>query len=270
VNKKIVDKDIPYPDNYALTSKEIDSIKDKSVIYKPLDGDGIGIRYLRQAHLLNLNGKEIVPFRNMKFDWNGNLITKIIPAASKNATAECFKEDRDTKSRRRKANAANNKIVYKLKKAQKNNDYSDLKVNDIWYLTNVTHRTELINHFGMENIIKELDYYVKHKNTINNNEYELLSVKIPDLTPNAIEQEREANYLKMTNPTTGEIHIEGVANFLSNWSETDPINSVGMALAWRNGDTNDWSEQDKSQVRSYLAEGSDIDTDLYAIPRTIT
>ena len=270
VNKELGEKDNPYPDNYALTSTEVNLIKDKSAIYKPLDGDGIGIRYLRKGHLLNLNGKEIVPFRNMKFDWNGNLITKIIPAASKNATAECFKEDRDTKSRRRKANAANNKIVYKLRKAQKNNDYSDLKVNDIWYLTNVTHRTELINHFGMENIIKELDYYVKHENKINNNEYELLSVKIPDLTPNALQPEREANYLKMINPTTGEIHIEGVANFLSNWGETDPINSVGMALAWRNGDTNDWSEQDKSQVRSYLAEGSDIDTDLYAIPRTIT
>jgi hypothetical protein len=253
---------------YALNNAEIDDA-DVNNLHKPLNGNGIGIRFLRKAFLLNLNGTEVVPFIGMKFDWNGNLLNRV-SKKSKDMYNSCIKEDRDVITRQRRANAANVRIVRLLTKAKEANDYSKLKVNHIWYLTNVTNRTELINHFGMEKIIGELDYYVKHKNTINGNEYELLSVKIPDLTPNARESEREANYLKMINPTTGEIHIEGVANFVNDWSSDTPINSVGMALAWRNGDTDDWTNEDKTLVKSYIAEGSDIDTDLYAIPRTLT
>ena len=255
---------------YALTKKEVEDYNDKNNLHRPLLGDGIEIQYLRRSHVVNFNGTKVVPFKNMEFDWNGNLLTKRIPKKSRDTLNAVVKENKDTIARQRRANAANVKVVYKLRKAQETGDYSNLCINDIWYLTNVTHRTELINHFGMENIVEELDYYVKHKNTINGNEYELLSVKIPDLTPNAAEELREANYLKMINPTTGETHIEGVANFVSNWNERDPINSVGMALAWRNGDTDSWNEEDRQQVRHYIAEGSDIDTDLYAVPRTIT
>ena len=173
----------------------------------------------------------------MKLYWNSNLLTKRIPKKSRDTLNAVVKENKDTLARQRRANAANVKVVYKLRKAQETGDYSNLCINDIWYLTNVTHRTELINHFGMENIVEELDYYVKHKNTINGNEYELLSVKIPDLTPNAAEELREANYLKMINPTTGETPIEGDANFVSHWNEQGPITSVGMARSWRTGGT---------------------------------
>ena len=203
--------------------------------YQPLDGDGVGLRWVRQAHLVNFCGTESPLFENCKFDYNGKLLSKIPRTAIKVRDA-ALKTNRDIINRNTRMNYANTKIVRLLRKARETNNWSKLNVNDIFTLRNVTHRTELINHFGIEKIIDELEHTVVDKDTVNNNKYELLSVVIPDTTPGAAEGTRtNGNYLKMINPTTDEIHIEGVANATSTWNGHD-INTVKLALAWRDGE----------------------------------
>ena len=236
--------------------------------HKPLNGDGIGLKYLRCAHVANMNGSQVVPYNNMKFDWNGNLISRV-PKSSKDQLNKAIQEDRDRRSTLAKRNRANTNAVRLLKKAKETNDWSKLNVDHIWAFTNVTYRTELINHFGMDKVLDELEYYVKHKATIGGNKYELLSVTIPDYRPNASDETQEGNYLRMINPTTGETHIEGVANETKSWNGV-PINSVGLALAWRNGETDGWNNEEHAQIKTRIAEGKDIADTFYTVPKTIT
>ena len=234
---------------YSLTKNQVEEEKasakrkEQTVMgyYKPYGGKGVGLRYLRQAQLVNFSGTEIPMFTYCKFSWEGELISRV-PKEAQEITNAALKTDKDTINRNNRMGYANTKIVRKLKEAKETDDWSKLNVEEIFTLRNVTHRTELINHFGMETILNKLDHSILDKNDVNGNKYELLSVVIPDTTPGAMEgASANGNYLKMMNPTTDEIHIEGVANETSNWGGKR-IDTVLAALAWRDGEINDLND----------------------------
>lgn len=82
---------------------------------------------------------------------------------------------------------------------------------------NVEVRREIIRKIGMERICKDLDTKILDKKTYDiGGYYELISINIGD--------DRIRPYLRMTNQSTGSIHIEGVP---------PEIKTVDNALAWR-------------------------------------
>ena len=79
---------------------------------------------------------------------------------------------------------------------------------------------------------------------INGNPYELVTVKIP-FSQISVEEEEIGTYLRMVNPSTDEIHFEGVPNYDRRMAgsrdkrerdETILNPTVKSALAWRDGE----------------------------------
>ena len=73
---------------------------------------------------------------------------------------------------------------------------------------------------------------------IDGRKYELLRFSFPRSRRNPLESETvPATYLKMINPSTGEVCVEGVPNnAITSWSNDITMNTVKAALAWRDGD----------------------------------
>ena len=207
--------------------------KDGKPVFSQSSKVGIGIEYLRGTYIANFNGQSVAAHYPLRFDWDGNLLSAV-PRFIKKLTEETIRADRETKNRNTRNNYANTKIVRYLKEARTTRDYSKLKIENIFTLTNTAYRTELINVFGMEKILETLDYILVDKETISNCMYELLLVELPDTRPSALSPMQSCNYLKMSNPSTGEVHIEGIRNNFNN----APINTVKQALAWRDGQGN--------------------------------
>jgi len=77
---------------------------------------------------------------------------------------------------------------------------------------------------------------VINQDTIDNRKYELVEVSIPDLTQD--DGVRVGTYLRMINPSTGEIHFEGVPNVATDnrtWNRLKE-GTVNCALTWRDND----------------------------------
>lgn len=204
---------------------------------------GVTIRYIQVGWVMKFLNIDIVPFNTMKVDWRGNLIGSIPKKALNdyNLLNEGVKAVRN----------AYNRSWYHNKKAETRlNDYLSFEtkdfppMEDVFKLWNVTSRRELIEKYGIDFIIKSLPHTVVDKDTIKGNPYELVKITIPDYGSRNGANTREGLYLKMINPSTDEIHFEGVADVmpdnqkLNNWSVTRWIKSetVSDALAWRNGD----------------------------------
>jgi len=94
---------------------------------------------------------------------------------------------------------------------------NDLDSRDLITEPNSEIRRALVNKIGIARVLKDLDAKIIDK--VDN--YELVDLKLNDNEPNW----RHRPYLKMINPSTGDVHIEGV---LPN------IKSVKEALLWRN------------------------------------
>ena len=80
--------------------------------------------------------------------------------------------------------------------------------------TNVDVRRELLRKIGIERIMESLPHKLLEKK----DNYELYSIDLSD-------DLKDARYLKMTNPSVGCFHLEGVS---------PEINSISEALKWRN------------------------------------
>ena len=97
---------------------------------------------------------------------------------------------------------------------------TDEKIGEkILGLTNVQERTEAVKKFGMSKIA----FLLKSEKIDKFNNYELLAFYVNN--------NKIGPYLKMTNPSTGEIHIEGVGDLNNPWK----IKTCKEALAWRMG-----------------------------------
>ena len=121
-------------------------------------------------------------------------------------------------------------------------DVSQLPMTDVFKLQNVSHRQRLINYFGINAILARLESEVIDSDVINGNPYALVTVTFPFSNIGEVEK---GTYLRMVNPSTDEIHFEGVPNYdrsllrnRSRWERRETISSptVRAALAWRDGE----------------------------------
>ena len=126
-------------------------------------------------------------------------------------------------------------------------DVSQLPIDDVFKLQNVSHRKYIIDHYGMDTILASLESRVIDSDVINNNPYDLIEVVIPFTNRGDGDGEQKGTYLRMVNPSTGEIHFEGVPNYNKyfasdsdrQWARDNTILSptVRAALAWRDNET---------------------------------
>ena len=125
-------------------------------------------------------------------------------------------------------------------------DVSQLPIDDVFKLQNVSHRKYIIDHYGMDTILAGLESTVIDSATIRGNPYELIEVDIPFSNWRDPEVNQKGTYLRMVNPSTSEIHFEGVPNY-DKWlarsrekderDETILSPTVRAALAWRDNET---------------------------------
>ena len=196
-----------------------------------------GLRYLRKGTLINFSDKEIATFYPMKVSWDGELLSRI-PKKAKDFTESCYKEDRDTKNAAARSNYGNTRVVRLIKEAKMIDNWDKVKPIDVFSLTNVAKRTELIEHFGMDTILESVPNMCVDKDEIDGRKYELLRFSFPAGNSRPLDTDTiPATYLKMINPSTGETCVEGVPNnATNNWSNDITMNTVKAALAWRDGD----------------------------------
>jgi hypothetical protein len=126
-------------------------------------------------------------------------------------------------------------------------DVSQLPMDDVFKLQNVSHRRYIIDYYGMDTILAGLESTVIDSDVINGNAYELLEVIIPFSNGEDGERDQIGTYLRMVNPSTDEIHFEGVPNYNKyfasdsdrQWARDNTILSptVRAALAWRDNET---------------------------------
>ena len=196
-----------------------------------------GLRYLRKATLVNFSDTEVATFYPMKVSWNGEIIGRI-PKKAKDFTEDCYKQDRDIKNAAARSNYGNTRVVRLMREAKIIGNWDKVKPMDVFSLTNVTKRTELIEHFGMGTILESVPNMRVDADEIDGRKYELLRFSFPRSIRNPLESDTiPATYLKMINPSTGETCVEGVPNNAKNsWSNDVTMNTVKEALAWRDGD----------------------------------
>ena len=224
------------------------------------------IRFCRSAYFVRLSApvyagdyNEFSPWNGMKIDLkNGILINK--PNRYSISNYKKAKEtDRIQRKRNRIANKNNTEALERYRKAggdtnaargivhdgrwrepvagegTKNINWDLIPIDDIFKHRNATLRSNILEHYGIDTLLKTLKHDVVDIDFLNNCEYKLLNVEIPDESTGTSETYKGL-YLQMLNPSTGESHFEGVAN-VGNWNAPREA-TVKEALAWRDGDRN--------------------------------
>lgn len=209
--------------------------------------ENVNFRWERNGYILTfVDGREMVLYDNLKIDYSGKAYgkhpQKYVDIYNNLKTMNRLQANAQSRSRYH-----NNKAMERMRASYvegEGPDISKIPMDDVFKLWNVSHRRLIIDYYGMDSIIASLDSKVIDTDTINNNYYELISVNIPDNAEAS--GYRKATYLRMINPSTDEIHFEGVPNYEkpvpiegnSVISQRDTLmnNTVNAALAWRNND----------------------------------
>ena len=195
----------------------------------------IGIRGMRDNTLVANNDMELATHYPMMISWDGEFLHKI-PKAVHKATEVSFKNNRDIINKARRSDYANTRVLRLVRQAEATGDWDKVNPIDVFAVRNVSIRTKLIEHFGMETILDNVDNEVVNEETIDGREYKLLRFQFPDIILRN-RRTRTATYLKMINPSTGEVCVEGVPNNPEHtWSNEITMKTVRQALAWRDGD----------------------------------
>jgi len=226
------------------------------------------IKFCRSAFMVKLSdGTEFTPFKGMKIDLRkGTLLNKPIRSAAK-AYIEAKETDRVQRKRNRIANKNNTEALKRYRDAGGDTEqarqwdaepgwnitnikWDMIPIDDVFKHRNATLRSNILEHYGMDALLKTLKYDVVDIDFIDSREYKLLNVEIPDESMGTSETTKGL-YLEMINPSTGESHFEGIQN-VGRWNAPKEA-TVKEALAWRDGDRNmqglnDYSNQDTKPV----------------------
>ena len=240
------------------------------------------LRYCRSAYFMKLSAnpgaggfKQFTPWQGMKISFKTGLL---VNKPNRYSIKE-YKKAVETDSNQRKANYLSNKnnkaalqryrdaggdtSVARQWNAQpgegiENINWDLVPMDDVFKHRNATLRSNIIEHYGMDAILKTLTYNVVDEDTIDGRLYKLLDVEIPDLSDNrwgGVPLEHDKGlYLEMINPSTGESHFEGIANVrgTNTWSGgAIEEATVKAALSWRDGDSivtsgNNWGVQNNN------------------------
>ena len=216
------------------------------------------IRFCRSSYFVRLDDKtEFTPWTGMKIDLaTGKLINK----PNRKSVKE-YKKAKETDRRTRKANALSNKnnreALERYRKAggdtnaarsrwvgadwkraevnegTENINWDMIPMDDIFKHRNATLRSNILEHYGINAVLDTLSHETIDIDFIDDREYKLLNVVIPD-NSNVDRRDEKCLYLQMINPSTGENHFEGIAN-VNNWNGPKEA-TVKEALSWRDGD----------------------------------
>lgn len=211
---------------------------------------------------------KVLPQKSMKFDWDGNFL---------NQTKENAKQTEHRLNTHRLRRNALSRTRYAAKKSERdfkkhleNNTLNEFDPIDSLLINNVDVRAKAIEHFGMNEILKDLPTTVLHKDVIDGRPYELLVISVPEkigdlMAKNfGVNNTKTVTYLKMTNPSTGEYHLESVPREVDNKWNFIPEETVQGALAWRDVEYKmDFCH--KSQTRK-----STFTNEKYIIPEILT
>ena len=238
--------------------------------YRPTSGHYVITRHLSSIAKFSLNciqghdlvtfsdGSKSVFFKGMKITYRGKPVLPY-PRKYVRETKAVLQEMRERKN-------ALQRLYYHRKKAADrfdavaeykpgrygfrrlvHVDVSQLPMDDLFKLQNVSHRKYIIDYYGMDTILASLESRVIDSDVINKNPYDLIEVVIPFTNRGDGDGNQKGTYLRMVNPSTGEIHFEGVPNYNKyfasdsdrQWARDNTILSptVRAALAWRDNET---------------------------------
>ena len=214
--------------------------------YKDMDRHGLMMnvswRWERNGNIVTFQNVETLPFVYMKVSYQSCLLSKI-PKKIQKGYSNLIETNRQEINAASRSRYHNKQAMIRLNEAEQTGDYNKhVRMDDVFKLHNVTDRRDVIAHFGMDTIIASLDSKVVDKDTVGNNYYELIEIDIPD--KRELTGYRKGTYLRMINPSTEEIHFEGVPNYEApsppgnriGWRNRIEENTVRAALAWRNED----------------------------------
>ena len=213
--------------------------------YKDLERHGLMMniywRWERNGNIVTFPNVETVPFINMKVSYESCLLSKI-PKKIQKGYSNLIETNRQERNAASRSHYHNKQAMIRLNEAEQTGDYNKyMRMDDVFKLHNVTDRRDVIAHFGIDTIIASLDSKIVDKDTVSDNYYELIEIDIPD--KRELTGYRKGTYLRMINPSTEEIHFEGVPNYEApsppgnrmGWLNRIEENTVQAALAWRNG-----------------------------------
>ena len=223
------------------------------------------IKYCRSAHFMKTHdGNEFTPWNGIKIDLKSGLLLNKPTRESKRKYLSAKNQDKVQRKRNYIANKENKKALERYRKAggdtsfargrwitengnsrwvraqeglgTENINWDMIPVTDVFRHRNATLRSNIIEHYGMNKIIADLDYEIVDIDIIDGRKYKLLDVTIPDFSQVRRNGEEiyKGLYLEMINPSTGESHFEGVAN-TGTWNGLKEA-TVKAALSWRDGD----------------------------------
>ena len=245
------------------------------------------IRYCRNAFIVRLEDKsEFTPWKGMNIDIRTGTLVNKPNRLSVKAYNLAKETDRNQRKRNRLANKNNTEALQRYRAAGGDttsarsgwvHDGSDrrwrdaeegagtekinwdmIPIDDIFKHRNATLRSNILEHYGINALLKTLKHDVVDIDFIDNREYKLLNVEIPDESTGRSELTKGL-YLEMLNPSTGESHFEGIAN-VGQWNAPKEA-TVKEALAWRDGD------REMMKMNEY--ENRDMKT-IYIKPITLT
>ena len=231
------------------------------------------IRFCRSSYFIKLDDKlEFAPWFGMKLNIKTGKLTNKPNRVSIREYNKAKNQDTTQRKRNYLSNKNNREALTRYKAAGgdtsqarqwnatpgegiENINWDMIPMNDIFKHRNVTLRTNILNHYGINKVLKTLKYDVVDIDFLNGGEYKLLNVTIPELGDNNHQVERKGLYLEMINPSTGESHFEGVAN-VDTWNGLKKA-TVKEALIWRDGEKglqgfNNWNSNSDNLGIEYI------------------
>ena len=186
------------------------------------------------------NGK-FLPQKKMVFNWDGEFINPT--KANIKATHDWLESLRIRRNNMAKRNRDERKAVAEFRYRRDEGMLDDWDASKALSFKNAQLRQQAIETVGLNRVIGHLESEVLDKDTIDDRPYELVQFTIPNenFEPLRIESNwnrkvTKATYLKMTNPSTGEYHLEGIALKGDGGWDYAPEATVKCALAWRDGE----------------------------------
>tara|TARA_R100000781_G_scaffold81916_1_gene50484 strand:+ start:1843 stop:2808 length:966 start_codon:yes stop_codon:yes gene_type:complete len=165
-------------------------------------------------------------FFGMKIDLNTYKVLNKPPKDIKNNLDNWINVSKLQRNARARSSTQNRNALKRLDIFRNTGDINDLDIKDAFRIFNVSERREVIAAFGMDTILANCESKVLDKRSVDNRPYEVVAVKVDDAS--FPDRYRWCNYLRMINPSTSEIHFEGIPNFNT---------TVIDALKWRDGET---------------------------------
>ena len=198
-----------------------------------------------------IGAKKIALFPTMILNYNGDCLNMDSEDGKKaqDKLATFLDLMRKRTNRMAKARRDEKKAISAAEHAKETNNWLAVNPADTFKVRNVSTRRLYLDHFSVEEIVESMKPEILDKSTINNSEYELLKFELDPV------EHEFAYYLKMLNPSTGEIHLEGVGPY-GNSSGRNGIEeeTVEAALMWRDGErmyvnnTNGDGESEKIKI----------------------